>query len=224
MQHLRLILGTLALLTILLTGCGPDPRKQAEADRIRIEAESRANSESLDRLIIRETHDAEMLEQEQTRAARVAAWNAIWTTFKFAGSTALAIALVAIAVSFTRASYGIAVAKVHGAELQAALIKLDHVTRTYPQLLQTINGIPTLADPNGMTRQLTQPHEAHPQIIAANGAVHLYGAAFKEAAQSSDPAGLGMARLPVIHSVEDGLYIGETFIDAIPSPKEITAS
>lgn len=223
MQQLRLILGALALFILLLTGCTPDPRRQAEADRIRTEAKSRADGESLDRLIVRETHEAEMLEQEQTRAARVAAWNAIWTTFKFAGSTALALALVALAVSFTRASYGIAVAKVHGAELQAALIKLDHVTRTYPQLLQTINGVPTLADPNGMTRQLTQPHEADRQLVTANGAVHLYGVAFKEAAQSSDPAGLGMARLPVIHSAEDGLYIGETFVDAIPLPKEITS-
>lgn len=226
-QITRLILGMIALL--VLVSCGQDPRKEAEATRIRTEAQSQA----ADAAQLREHNDAMNKLAEQERAAeiarinevqakRVAAINTMWTTFKIFGSVGLAVTLLALAVSISRASYGITQATVTAAEMRANLIPLDRVTRQFPLLRQVHGSKYALHNPNtGAVIMLDTERDEDRQLIAAMGMTQLAGVIASEARQSSDPAGLAMLQPRAVHAQQDGLIIGDEYlVNAIPLPGE----
>jgi len=220
-QTIRLILGLLALLA--LSACGVDPRKEAAAEATRIQAQSQA----ADAAQLREHNDAmnKLAEQERTaeiarinevQAKRVAAMNTMWTTFKIFGSVGLAVTLLALAVSISRASYGIAQATVTAAELRANLIQLDRVTRQFPLLRQVHGTRYALHNPNsGSVLMLDTARDEDRQLITALGMTQLAGVIGQESRQSSDPAGLAMMRPPTIHAQQDGLVIGDTYLENV---------
>lgn len=226
-QITRLILGMIALL--LLTSCGQDPRKQAEANRIEAESSIKANDALQNRQHADELHDLEVNEIElkqarieATQAKRIAALGMMWDTFKIFGSVSLAVALLAVAWSVARTSYGLSNVAVEAAGVRANLIPLDRETRQFPLLRQVHGSKYALHNPNtGSVLMLDTQREEDRQMISAMGATQLYGTVAHEAAGSANEA-IPMMRLPIIHSTETGLAIGETFIaDAIPLPSEI---
>lgn len=193
----------IGVMILLLTSCAQDPRKQAEADRIHIEAASKAANEALNRTIISDQHEAEMLEQRATRDNRIAAWNALWKTFKIYGSISLAVSLLAFAFAVARTSIGVSGAIVTAAQVKANLIPLDRHTRQFP-LLRHVHGTRyALHNPNtGSVVMLDAARNEDRQLIAAAGAVQLYGAVAEVAAKSDNEA-IPMMSLPIIHPTEE---------------------
>jgi len=220
---IRLLLGSIAL--ILLTSCGADPRKEAQAYATR----SEANQEAFDRQIAREQsndlHQYEMDRKEAKAAAIDKAANAVYGAIKIFGPLAVAVACLALAASFWTASRGIARAAVTYAELRANLIHMDKDTRTYPMLRHVHGTRYALANPNTESVVMLDVHnESDRQLLASFGATQLNGAVAQEARLSQDPAGLAMMNPAIINYQEDGLYIGdEYFENAIPLAKDETS-
>lgn len=218
-QTIRLLLALISL--ALLASCAPDPRKNAEAYRIRSTADEQAANEAQARKQSEDLHNMELqrLAEEQARrdethAKKVAALNAIWSTFKIAGSISLVLLLFAVTASISRATYGLANASVIAAEFHANLIALDPATRQFPLLRQVHGNHYALHNPNtGSVLMLNAAREEDRQLITAMGATQLAGAIAYEARQSSDPAGMVMMSPPMIHAQENGLVIGDDFYD-----------
>jgi len=216
-QILRLTLGLLAL--VALSACAQDPRKVAEAYRIETEANSQSANEQLVREQQDELHRMEMerlateqRRREATEANRIAALNAMWTSVKITGSIAIGILLLALSVSVSRASWGVAEATAMGAMLKSNLIPLDRVTRQFP-LLRHVHGTRfALSNPNtGSVVMLDAARNEDRQLIAAMGVTQLAGVVAQEARQSSDPAGLAMMQPRAIHAQQTDLIVGDEY-------------
>lgn len=208
-QTLRHLLGVIAI-AILLASCAPDPRKAAEADRIRTEAQSQAETDELFRAHTDDLHALEVAELEArlqrieaTQEKRIEALNAMWTSVKISGFIAVFVVILALGFSISRASYAIANATAEAAHVKANLIHLDRVTRQYPLLRHVHGDRYALTNPNtGSVYMLDAGREEHRQMISAMGVTQLAGVIGQEARQSSDPAGLAMMSPPIIYGGE----------------------
>lgn len=226
-QLARLTLGLIALL--LLTACGVDPRKEAEAFRIKQEtfvnnadAEvQRAHEQQMNDLRIRQLAE-EQARRDEAHAQRVASAKAMWTTVKIFGSISLAVAMLATAFFYTRTTYGLSLVAIEAAQVRANLIPLDRVTRQFPLLRQVHGSRYVLHNPNtGAVVMLDTSRDEDRQMIAAMGMTQLAGAIAHEARQSSDPAGLAMMNPAMTNAMTDRLIVGNQIIEnAIPLVKD----
>lgn len=209
----------------LVSGCAPDPRKQAEADKIRMEAEQNAlNAKQMREQ--RRALDAVQLQNAQLEAsqkeATAKAWRDGWNMtlrFAFYVFTAgvcyvLFMASRSIATSVATTTEGLSAAIVRAAEVKANLIYLDEKTRQYPVFLQHLGkGRFSLVNPNANAVLLLDTrNEPDRQMIAAMGATQYAGALAREARQSEDPTGVSMINAPVIDAKSELLSIGRDLV------------
>lgn len=195
-----------------LTACQPDPRKQAQA----LEIQSKAEQEALNAAQTREQSEAanaiylqELALQQQHREVAALEWeaglnNMIRYGFIFA-TIGVCISLLAVAVSFSQASLGIAKATVRLADVRANLIYLDRTTRQFPAFLQYIgNGKYSLTDINdGSTLFLDTRNEADRQKIQGAMNARYAGVIAEKAQKADDAAGLAVIRSPIILEGKD---------------------
>lgn len=219
MKHaLRLSLGLLALL--ILASCGQDPRKEAKAYEIRAAADSQSASDELQRQQAAELHALELQRQqaelERIQAAqpeRIAAYKLYWETARIVGAFALALVILAAAVSLARVSHGLATVTVEAASLRANLIPLDRVTRQYPLLRHVHGSRYMLNNPNtGSVLMLDTQRDEDRQMIAAMQVTQLAGVIGQEARQSADPGALGMMQPPIVHAQAADISVGGTYL------------
>lgn len=214
-----------------ISACAPDPRKEAQAYAIKSEADQTAINNEQVRQQSDDVHNIEIQQLQLDQAHREATaknWNAAMNSiikwFGVFGSVAVGIGLIAVAVSFSRASYGLGVAVARAAYVRANLIPLDRVTRQFPLLLQHVHGNRyALHNPNvGSVLMLDSGKDPDRQLIATSGATQIAGVLAQEASRSSDPAGVSMINPPVIDAKDENLLIGHDFIKSlmIPLPGE----
>ena len=209
----------------LVSGCAPDPRKEAEAYQIRTIAQQDAyNMEQARRQ--KEALDAVALQNAQLEAsqkeATAKAWRDGWNMtlrFAFYVFTAgvcyvLFMASRSIATSFATTTEGISTAIVRAAEVKANLIYLDEKTRQYPVFLQYLGqGKFSAVNLNAnAVLMLDTRSEPDRQMIAAMGATQYAGALAREARQSEDPTGVSMINAPVIDAKSELLSIGRDLV------------
>jgi len=210
----------LVMLWILMSGCTPDPRKQAQAFEIQSKAEQDALNNEMDRQHAEELHDIQVQElqlEEQHREATAKEWRAglnkmIHYGFIF-GTIGVCVSLLALAYSFSRGAIGVANATARMAEMRANLIYLDATTRQFP-LFQHVHGERfAMHNPNdGSVVMLDMSNPADRQKIATSGATQIAGVIAQEARQSNDPAGVAIINPPVIEVQADGVTIGRDII------------
>lgn len=193
--------------TIAFTACQPDPRKQAQADQIREQAQQDALNQEQQRQQSSELHDLEMQQlavEQGHREATKQAWrnglNMLITISFFFATAGVCYVIFSLSRSISTASDGIAKAMVRAAEVKANLIRLDPVTRQYPLLAQYIgNGRFSLANPNtDSVLLLDSRNEPDRLMIQAAGAVQYAGALAREARQADDPAGVSIIKAPIV--------------------------
>ena len=209
----------------LVSGCAPDPRKEAKAFQIRSQAEQEAaNSEAArahqQELNAIETQNRQI--EEQHREATAAEWRAGLNTVIHYGLLTFAVVLCFVLVmvsrsfsnSFATVTEGVAKALVRRAEVRANLIRLDPETRQYPVYLERLgNGRYSAVNFNTSEVLLLDVRkEPDRQMIAAMGAVQYAGALAQEARQSNDPTGVAMINAPVIDAKSELLSIGRDLV------------
>lgn len=194
------LLTILLLLIIAAAACTPDPRDQAEATQIVMEAEQDAANQEQERQQAAETYALELEEKQATSAARIKAIQTVTKVASIVGSIGLSITLLAAAVGFGWAFVGSGKAAARFAEVRANLLPLDKETRSFPALLTYAgHGRYTITDPNSSaTHYLDTRNEPDRQLISILGAVRLAGVVAQEARKSSDPAGLAVYQPVVI--------------------------
>jgi len=208
----------LALVTIALAACAPDPRKEAQAYAIQSGADQTAADQTIAREQGEELHALDVQQQQieiAHRRAIAAQWDIAVNRIVWAfGYIAIAV-IVAVAFSISRASLGIGNAMVRAAEVRANLIQLNPVTRQFPLFVQHIHGAKYIMhNPNtGSVILLDERNEADRQMIAAAGVTQVTGVLAQEARASNDPAGVSMIRPPVIEVKENDTLIGDHFIE-----------
>ena len=206
------------LLVLLLAGCGVDPRKDAIAEKTRIEA----NTAALD------AEQARAIEKQEAdqKAAQAAWWRAVWDSALETGKAVMKVAVRFIGYSFAmsvsvalmgfcfvmlRTSHGIGLAAVAKAETLAGLIHMDKNTRTYPAFrdVKQIHGTKFIAmlETGGVMR-LDAAKDADRQMIAAWAQTAAIGAAFQEMKNAPDAAGMSVFQPDVITAKQDGLLVG----------------
>jgi hypothetical protein len=203
----------LILLLLTLTACAPDPRREAEAYQIKLEADQAAITQEQNRQHTEQLHDLQIqqlaMDQENQKA-----WQGQW---QIAGSRAIWLGSITIilAVCFsiivitritTKTIQGVGAALVRRADVSANLIKLDRVTRQFPLFVQHVHGDKyALHNPNtGSVIMLDVANEADRQLITTAGLTQLAGVIAQEAAKSQDPAGVSVMRPPVVSWRDDG--------------------
>lgn len=210
-MKLCIIIFSIAILAGL-TACQPDPRKQAQA----LEIQSKAEQEALNAAQTREQSEAanaiylqELALQQQHREAAAQEWevglnNMIRYGFIFA-TIGVCISLLAVAISFSQASLGLAKATVRLADVRANLIYLDRTTRQFPAFLQYIGGGKySLTDINdGSTLFLDTRNEADRQKIQGAMNARYAGVIAEKAQNADDAASLAVIRSPIILEGKD---------------------
>jgi hypothetical protein len=217
MKRVLLILAAV----IVISGCAPDPRKEAQAYQIKEQADQDAANQELNRKHAEElqTINLQNLELEQAhREAVKAEWRAglnkmIHYGFNVA-TIAVCILILAVAVAFSYGSIGTTKAIIRAAEVRANLIYLDPITREYPAFLQYIgHGKFSLTDLNKkVTLLLDTRNEPDRQMIATSGVVRLAGVIASEASKSNDPAGVSIIQPTVIDVQDESLTVGRDII------------
>lgn len=191
----------LALLCVLgLSACAPDPRREAEAYRIRTEADSQAalSAQELAALEyaqrIKEQDDAAAVAERQAAKSKV---------IQTAGNTVIALLAVcgiATGLGYSVAAVGAGIAAQRAAIFRATFIPLDHATRQYPALIQYAGrGRYALINPNdGSVTLCDTSNPADRQKVLNAGAVLLSGAIAEQARRSKDPRGFASLSAPVL--------------------------
>jgi hypothetical protein len=210
---------------MLVSGCAPDPRKEAQAFQIRSQAEqqalsaevARAHQQELNAVQIQQTQ----LEQE-TREATAGEWQHGWNMvlrYGFLVATAAVCFVMfrsaqSVASSFATVTEGTARALVRRAEVRANLIQLDPATRQYPAFIQYLGGgrFSVLNLNTNSVLMLDSRNEPDRQMIAAMGAVQYAGALAQEARQSNDPTGVAMIQAPIVDAKDEVLSIGRDMV------------
>lgn len=193
----------LAVFLLLVSACAPDPRDQAEATQIIMEAEQDAANQVQERQQEADTYTQELLERQATSETRIKAIQMITRSSSIAGSIAVFITIIAAGIGFGWAFIGSGKAAARFATVRANILPLDKETRSFPALLSYAgHGRYTLTDPNsGATHYLDTRNAPDRQLISILGAVRLAGVVAQEARKSSDPAGLAVYN-PVVISGE----------------------
>jgi len=192
-----------SLLILIMAACSPDPRDQAEAEQIVMEAEQNAADQEQERQQAAETYALELQEKQATSASRVQAIQTITKVTSIAGAIGLAVVILSAGFGFGLAFVGSGKAAARLAMVRANTLPLDKVTRSFPAVFSYVGrGRYTLTDPNsGATHFLDTRNEPDRQLISVLGAVRLAGVVAQEARKSSDPAGLAVYQ-PVVISGE----------------------
>ena len=209
------------LLLIFVNACAPDPRKEAEAYKTRIEADQNALNSQQNRQQKADLHavQVEALKVEQGhKEATAAQWREglnkmIHYGFIFA-TISLCVSLLALTFSFSYSSVGMAKATVRAMDVRANQIMLDRVTRQFPLFIQHVHGDKyALHNPNaGSVVMLDVSNPADRQLIATSGATQIAGVIAQEASRSADPAGVAIIQPPIV-DVEDGsITIGRDIV------------
>lgn len=211
----------LAIVFVLLAGCAPDPRSQAEADATRLAAESRAASEEQARQQQQATFELEHAEQEARSAQWVASWNAFVHYFMICATVAASIAILGVGAGTAWGSVGIGRAVANVALVRSNLIHMDKATRSYPLVTYVGKGVYALGNPNHESvLLLDSKKDADRQALLSMGAVQLAGmVAYEARHHKTDPTGVAMvgtnpslpdARLPLPTGglIETGKWAG----------------
>lgn len=198
------------LLVMFTASCVPDPRKDAQAEKIRMEAAQAAkDSEQLRSINAR---------KEADEAARAAWWRKVWEAsldsakaaakvfvnfVSFALTVSLCVVLLGAGWTVKETTIGLGRAAVMRAELSAQLIHMDSKTRTYPALF-------TVSEVDG-TRILTMlatgqkflmdknANPADPRLVAALAQVSTAGVLAAAASNPrTDAAGIAMIQPKII--------------------------
>ena len=213
------------VLLVLVSGCAPDPRKDAKAYQIRSQAEQEALSAEAARQNQEQLNAIELQQrqlEQQTREATAAEWNNglnMVLHYGFLVATAAVCFVMfmsarSIATSFGTVTDGFSKALVRRAEVRANLIQLDPVTRQYPAFIQYLGcGRFSVLNLNtNSVLMLDTRNEPDRQMIAAMGAVQYAGALAHEARQASDPTGVALIQAPVIDAKNEVLSIGKDMV------------
>jgi hypothetical protein len=220
MKALRVSLLAMLVL-IVISACAPDPRKEAQAYATRSEADQSALTQEQQRQQSQDLHAIDMQQkqlEQQHREATAQRWeaamNSIIKWFGWAGSVAVFMAVIAMAITFSRTSLGVGEAMVRAANVRANLIQLNPTTRQFPLLIQHVHGNKyALHNPNlGSVVMLDAGKDADRQLIATAGATQIAGVLATEARRSSDPAGVAMVNVPIVDAKDDQLLIGRDFL------------
>lgn len=215
---------TVVLLTLLLflTACAPDPRKEAEAYRIRTEANSEADAAAQALQQQEDLHAAEMESQaleQQNREAAQATWQMVnrWMIVVFGAAACVTIAYSGWTISNTVKGFGeafVTYATVR-AEVAANLIALDRGTRQYPLLRQIHGSRFLLTNPNdNSVMVLDAAKEADRQKITAQAGVQMMGVQYMEAAKANSAQDMSMLTTPFVHVQDGNLNVGAVFAEA----------
>lgn len=186
----RLIL--LALVAILLTSCAPDPRKQAEADATRLEAESKAASDEQARQHAQEVHNADMADRKATQTEwQTTKQNLIRVVGAFAQIT---VALFILGVGVSGVWMMLATSKAYAkyadirAEVLANQIPLNPVTFQYPLIQYKGKGLITVTNPNdGSVVEMDTRNEADREKVKSAANVQFAGVLSRNARMSKQP-------------------------------------
>ena len=210
---------------MLVSGCAPDPRKEAQAFQIRSQAEQDALNSETARAHQQELNDIQTKQlqlEEEHREATAAEWRTGWNMVMRYGFIILTAAVCfvmfmasrSIASSFATMTQGLSTAIVRAAEVRANLIQLDPTTRQYPVYLQYLGeGRFSAVNLNvNSVLLLDTRNEPDRQMISAMGAVQYAGALARESRQSQDPAGVSMIQTPIIDVKSELLSIGKDMV------------
>lgn len=192
---------TLGLLAVLLAGCAPDPRRQADADATRMQAESDAEEDRQTREQDAQEHDL-VIDHWKTAAPFInAAIRAALISLMF--TAFVIIASFGVGMSTVTISAGISTARRNFDK--PIQIKLDPATRQYPLLMNKVSeGRYSLTNPN--TGSVTMLYERNPNdklMIQAMSATQFIGAMGHEARLSHKPEAIAsITTLPQIIDME----------------------
>lgn|SRR4030067_2726556 len=202
---------------IVMSACTPDPRKEAQALAIRLEAEQKAANEIQNRQRAEDLHQFQLqslaMDQENSRAIQqqwqLALNRAIWI-----GSLTIILSVCFAIISVTRTTNktiaGIGMAMVRRAELSASLVKLDPITRQFPLVIPIHNGRWAAFNANTeFVRLLDENNPSDRQMIATSGATQIAGVIAQEARQSADPAGVAIIQPPIVDVKDELLTVGK---------------
>lgn len=206
---------------LLLSSCGPDPKREAEAYAIRVEAQESAANQQLAREHAEQMNAVAVREAQieaEHKAAVAQEWRdglnrGIRVMFFFGIVYACAFLFYgtrSTIVAFHTVSTGLAEAAARRAMVRANLIYLDQKTRQFPMLLQYL-GKGRYALANGNTddvMMLDTRNAPDRQMIATSGLTQLAGAIAQEAAKSSDPAGIAVMQPTMVTAKDELLTVG----------------
>lgn len=169
----------LTLLLILLFGCAPDPRNQADAYSTKLRAHAEAERQAQQRAQDAELWQIRRREMESQSPAWVEASTGLIRVGLGALSLSIAITLLAAATGAALSFIGIGAAHWRRAWLQAHTLVADRETGQFPAILTKLgHGRYTLADPNtGMVLQLDVRSPAESQMVSAAFASRLNASA-----------------------------------------------
>jgi len=173
----------LILIAGLLTGCAPDPRNLADADRTRLEAEQAAADQVQTRQQQQKTFDLEHAQAQQVSDQWVKSVRTFITVWMIAATIGATVATVATGIGWSVAAIGAGRATAQAAMVRANLIALDPKTRAYPLFLQHIGqGKFTLTDmTTGQVKQLDVRDSGDRLLIQGVNRARLAGAVAYEA-------------------------------------------
>ncbi len=207
----------IAILLMVLTACGADPRREAAAYETRVIADQTAANMEQARAI--------EAQQEAERAAAAAyrqqVWDASIETAKSMGKFFIAINafVLTLAVAFVVGSgaftvrqtvAGVGDALVLKAMTQAALIHMDKSTRTFPSLITEMNGTKFLTNQStGQTWRLDKETLANPHMIAMLAQVAATGAALQEMKGAKDAGGMAIFQPEIIEASTERMTVGK---------------
>jgi hypothetical protein len=192
----REVLILVVIVGLVLAGCVPDPRDEAEAYSMRLAAESRSKADELARQQSQAAFEQQQIERAAGEAARVAAVGRFWSIFGSVAVVAACLAVLAAAVGFGWGAVGTGRAVARSALVRANLIALPDVTRQYPLLITpTADGRFSLANPNtGSVAWLDVDRKESNAMIAAAASVALAGVIAREARRAE-----GVGNVRIIH-------------------------
>lgn len=201
------------LLLFFVSACAPDPRKDAEAYKTRIEADQFALNSEQNRQQAEELHQFELQSQamnQDNQKAIQEQWQLAMNRAIWMGSLTIILSVCLVIISVTRTANrtieGIGMAIVRRADVAANLIRLDKITRQFPLFIQQH----AVHNPNtGSVTMLDAGREADRQLIATSGATQIAGVIAQEARQSNDPTGVAMVQPPIVDVKDEMITLGK---------------
>jgi hypothetical protein len=189
-------------LMLILSACGADPRKEADAYETRSQADQAAATAEQERRFATERHAYDMAQEaywqqvylSTTETAKRVANVTVWLA-GFAIAVGLSGLILSLAWTAHNTTRGLGEAAVRAAIVKANLIYLDKNTGHFPVFLYEGHGRGQLvnANVNGALPMDTR-HEPDRQMIANSGAILVASMVAREAAKSQDPAGVSVIR------------------------------
>lgn len=169
------------------------------ADVMRSNARNTEANQAQEREFRQAEHKQQMNEWHQTEAARVAAWQLVWSGLSIAVVIGGGFVVLASSLAGGILVIGRSIAQVKADNLAAPHIPLDPITRQYPLLPYKHNDKLLVFNPNnGQLLDLDGTHEPVPMMIAGSSATQLAGAIAEKAAVAKDGASVASIRPPLL--------------------------